>query len=309
MNFRFLTADFRFGTWSNRSLVTRLRSEASAFARMLRRDESARQALSPTYGLNGTPVGGSAFQGRLGFDQPSPRLRPGKKAGKFPANPAFPAFDRLWGTFFYFVKNHCPRNTPKEQIDQSLVTSSPTIWFSRRAGVSRRALRAAPFRGRGASARAPRARGRGGIGPVTLQAHRSAASRINADELMQVVDFPHPRGVRFFSGRSGVFPSIGGGFELQKVKSSAWARLGSLKTAWARLARGCREMIIARKWGYGDASDPNRRQAKQTFQFTTPWNGASLRFGNGAHGVRRPTKEAFGETPKGTRETRVLVRL
>jgi hypothetical protein len=85
-----------------------------------------------------------------------------------------------------------------------------------------------------------------------------------------VVDFPHPRGFRLFSGRSGVFPSIGGGFEHQKLKSSAWARLGSLKTAWARLARGCREMIIARKWGYGDAGDPKRRLAKQTFQFTIP---------------------------------------
>jgi hypothetical protein len=95
------------------------------------------------------------------------------------------------------------------------------------------------------------------------QAHRRAASRMNAVELMQVVDFQHPRGFRLFSGRSGVFPSIGGGIELQKVKSSAWARLGSLKTAWARLARGCREMIFARKWGYGDASDPKRRQAKR----------------------------------------------
>jgi hypothetical protein len=47
-----------------------------------------------------------------------------------------------------------------------------------------------------------------------------------------VVDFPHLRGVRFFSGRSGVFPSIGGGFELQKVKSSAWARLRPLGLAW-----------------------------------------------------------------------------
>jgi hypothetical protein len=34
-------------------------------------------------------------------DQPSPRLRLGKKAGNFPAIPAFPAFDRLWGKFFY----------------------------------------------------------------------------------------------------------------------------------------------------------------------------------------------------------------
>jgi hypothetical protein len=33
-------------------------------------------------------------------------------------------------------------------------------------------------------------------------------------------------------------------------------RLGSLKTAWARLARGCRETIFARKWGYRDANDP-----------------------------------------------------
>jgi hypothetical protein len=80
--------------------------------------------------------------------------------------------------------------------------------------------------------------------------------RVIADKLMQVVDFPHPRGVWFFSGRSGVFPSIGGGIELQKVKSSAWARLGSLKTAWARLARGCRETIFARRWGYRDANDP-----------------------------------------------------
>jgi hypothetical protein len=63
----------------------------------------------------------------------------------------------------------------------------------------------------------------------------AASCRVSADELMQVVDFPHPRGVRLVSGRSGVFPSIGGGFGLQRVKSSAWARLGSLKTAWARL--------------------------------------------------------------------------
>jgi hypothetical protein len=41
-----------------------------------------------------------------------------------------------------------------------------------------------------------------------------------------------------------------------EVESSAWARLGSLKTAWARLARGCRETIFARKWGYRDANDP-----------------------------------------------------
>jgi hypothetical protein len=97
-------------------------------------------------------------------------------------------------------------------------------------------------------------------------------ARINADELMQVVDFPNPRGVWFFSGRSGVFPSIGGGFELQKVKSSAWARLGSLKTAWARLARGWREMIFARKWGYGDANDPKDGSAFASFP-------PSLRFG------------------------------
>jgi hypothetical protein len=87
----------------------------------------------------------------------------------------------------------------------------------------------------------------------------AASCRVSADELMQVVDFPHPRGVRLVSGRSGVFPSIGGGFGLQRVKSSAWARLGSLKTAWARLAGGCRETILARKWGYRDANDPKRR--------------------------------------------------
>jgi hypothetical protein len=100
----------------------------------------------------------------------------------------------------------------------------------------------------------------------------AASCRVSADELMQVVDFPNPRGVWFFSGRSGVFPSIGGGFELQKVKSSAWARLGSLKTAWARLARGWREMIFARKWGYGDANDPKDGSAFASFP-------PSLRFG------------------------------
>jgi hypothetical protein len=37
-------------------------------------------------------------------DQPSPRLRLGKKAEFFPAISAFSAFDRLWGIFFYFVR-------------------------------------------------------------------------------------------------------------------------------------------------------------------------------------------------------------
>jgi hypothetical protein len=38
----------------------------------------------------------------------------------------------------------------------------------------------------------------------------------------------------------------------RRWKSSAWARLGSLKTAWARLARGCREKIFAReRAGFG----------------------------------------------------------
>jgi hypothetical protein len=117
-------------------------------------------------------------------------------------------------------------------------------------------------------------------------------ARINADELMQVVDFPHPRGVRFLSGRSGVFPSIGDGFELQKVKSSAWARLGSLKTAWARLARGCRETIFARKWGYGDASDPKRRVRLRSCLRPTPAFAGKLPPSPGFGATRRRGKSA-----------------
>jgi hypothetical protein len=77
----------------NQSLVTR------------RHCVMARQASSATHRLNGTRVGESAFQARIGFDQPSPGYGPARRRENsrlFPPFPPLTAFDRLWGIFLVF---------------------------------------------------------------------------------------------------------------------------------------------------------------------------------------------------------------
>jgi hypothetical protein len=45
----------------------------------------------------------------------------------FPAISAFSAFDRLWGMFFYFVKNVCPQITQKGQDGGGMPARRPAL--------------------------------------------------------------------------------------------------------------------------------------------------------------------------------------